>query len=148
MKQCGRCSVKGVLNEFAQRVRSTDGLQSYCRSCQHTTYTEYYRNDHSAFRIALRERTRRQRDVNRRFIAQFLSTHPWSDCGLADSIVLEFDHVRGAKVGNVGAMAYAPVTLAKLQQEIEKCDVRCANCHRKRTARAWRYSLRVRLEGE
>jgi hypothetical protein len=43
-------------------------------------------------------------------------------------------------------MAYAPVTLAKLKQEVEKCDVRCANCHRKRTAKRWRYTLRTRMK--
>jgi hypothetical protein len=62
--------------------------------------------------------------------------------------VLEFDHVRGQKIGHVGAMAYAPVALGKLKREVEKCDVRCANCHRKRTAKSWRFTLRTRIEQE
>jgi hypothetical protein len=45
-------------------------------------------------------------------------------------------------------MAYSPVTLSKLKREIQKCDVRCANCHRKRTSRTWRYTLRTRPKEE
>ena len=46
--------------------------------------------------------------------------------------MLDFDHLRD-KVADVSAMLNRrwPVILA----EIEKCDVVCANCHRRRTAK-------------
>jgi hypothetical protein len=55
------------------------------------------------------------------------------DCGERDPIVLEFDHVRGSKTGNVTRMMYNKVSVEKLKAEIAKCDVRCANCHRRKT---------------
>lgn len=135
-----------AFDEYARRARSRDGLQSYCRSCQHTTYATYYREHVESFRAKLCFRAHAQRNVNRRFIATFLADHPCIDCGVTDPIVLEFDHVRGVKIGSVGVMAQSPVTLEKLKREIEKCEVRCANCHRRRTSAGWRYTLRTRMK--
>lgn len=56
------------------------------------------------------------------------------DCGEVDPIVLHFDHVRGKKLGNVTTMAHAQRPLEVLRAEIAKCEVRCANCHTRRTA--------------
>lgn len=54
------------------------------------------------------------------------------DCGEKDFDVLEFDHVRGEKSGTVAQfMRSGP---SRLYAEIDKCEVRCANCHRKVTA--------------
>ena len=55
------------------------------------------------------------------------------DCGVGDLVVLEFDHVRGEKRGNVTELARDGCSLARLKAEIVKCDVRCASCHRRRT---------------
>jgi len=58
-------------------------------------------------------------------------THPCVDCGNADPIVLDFDHVNGNKRKSVSSMrAYSLKTILK---EIQKCEVVCSNCHRKRT---------------
>ena len=56
------------------------------------------------------------------------------DCGESDLRVLDFDHVRDKKTLNVPRMAAARTYgWERIQQEIAKCEVRCANCHRKRT---------------
>jgi 5-methylcytosine-specific restriction endonuclease McrA len=55
------------------------------------------------------------------------------DCGEKDPIVLEFDHIHSKKA-NVAAMLNHHGWPA-IQQEIEKCEIRCANCHRRRTAK-------------
>jgi hypothetical protein len=48
-------------------------------------------------------------------------------------VVLEFDHVRGGKDRNICDLARDGVSLKRLQDEIDKCEVRCANDHRRRT---------------
>ena len=55
------------------------------------------------------------------------------DCGTRELLVLEFDHV-GAKQRNVTELAWSEVSLARLDAEIGQCEVRCCNCHRRRTA--------------
>jgi hypothetical protein len=54
------------------------------------------------------------------------------DCDLADTLVLEFDHV-GEKRKAVMALAWQEYSLATLEREIAQCEVRCCNCHRRRT---------------
>jgi len=53
------------------------------------------------------------------------------DCSESDVRVLEFDHL-GDKLADVSALVRAS-SLAKIQAEVAKCDVVCANCHRIRT---------------
>ena len=54
------------------------------------------------------------------------------DCGIADPVVLEFDHV-GEKRFDVGK-GFEAYGWNRVLEEIASCEVVCANCHRRRTA--------------
>lgn len=58
-------------------------------------------------------------------------------------MVLEFDHVTGTKSFDVG-QCLPRYAWESILDEIEKCEVVCASCHRRRTARR-RGALRVIL---
>lgn len=76
---------------------------------------------------------RRHREANKERIYEYLLVHPCVDCGESDPIVLEFDHVRGTKKKNVSRMACGSTySWTAIKIEIDKCDIRCANCHRRR----------------
>lgn len=66
------------------------------------------------------------------YILQYFLTHPCVDCGETDPIVLDFDHERDKKSDVCRIRKQG--RLKALQEEIDKCSVRCANCHRKRHA--------------
>jgi len=68
----------------------------------------------------------------RAFITAHLKANPCVDCGETDAIVLEFDHVTG-KDFNLSDAARKGVSMKKLKDEIAKCEVRCSNCHRRKT---------------
>jgi hypothetical protein len=70
----------------------------------------------------------------RRFITRFLAEHPCVDCGEADTGVLDFDHI-GDKSSLVSALVAWGAPRAKIEAEVAQCQVRCANCHRRVTAR-------------
>jgi len=72
---------------------------------------------------------------NREFIREYKQTHPCVDCDESDWVVLDFDHVRGEKKKAVGSMVLAGYSLKTIQEEIDKCEIRCANCHRRKTAK-------------
>lgn len=133
-KQCLRCAEVKILSEFARKSSAKDGLQCYCRACARVFYVEHYK-EHKQ-RIVARNyvRTKRNRSAYRRVVWDYLLAHPCVDCGESDPIVLEFDHVRGDKRGNISQMAQGECSLQNLMKEIEKCEVRCANCHRRKTA--------------
>lgn len=55
------------------------------------------------------------------------------DCGYNEhACVLDFDHVRGKKIGSISKMLRTH-SWNEVLKEIEKCEVRCANCHRIKT---------------
>lgn len=60
---------------------------------------------------------------------------PCADCGgTFPACCMDLDHRPGeGKVAAVGRMTAWP--LERVQREISKCDVVCANCHRMRTQR-------------
>lgn len=68
---------------------------------------------------------------NRNAFYQYFLSHPCVDCGETDPVVLEFDHVRGKKLFNVGMKSNA--SWHRIEAEITKCDIRCTNCHLRRT---------------
>lgn len=72
----------------------------------------------------------------RRFLYDYLSKHPCVDCGESHPATLDFDHTddrdRKFHICRASAEGYS---IESIEQEIEKCVVRCANCHRKRTSK-------------
>lgn len=65
---------------------------------------------------------------------RYVHDHPCVDCGEPDWRVLEFDHRnRTMKQAAVSNLITQGASIERIQQEIAHCDVRCANCHRRRT---------------
>jgi hypothetical protein len=62
----------------------------------------------------------------------YLETARCIDCGESDSVVLDFDHI-GVKKDTVVRLAHTEHSIATLKREMAECEVRCANCHRRRT---------------
>lgn len=71
---------------------------------------------------------------NSRFVLDFLFDKKCMDCPEKDPVVLDFDH-RSDKIKNVADMIRSRCSLKRLKTEIDKCDIRCANCHRRKTAK-------------
>jgi hypothetical protein len=68
---------------------------------------------------------------NAAFVLERLAAASCVDCGVADPLVLQFDHRPGQiKVMDIGRFISSGSALRLLAAELVKCDVRCANCHR------------------
>lgn len=93
----------------------------------------HYKNNRSEQIVRVAKNSRRYRIRNRQYVLEYLLKNPCVDCGEKDPIVLDFDHVRGIKKSNISDMIDDPAGLKTIQEEIDKCDVRCANCHRRIT---------------
>jgi hypothetical protein len=83
---------------------------------------------------------------NARMVLDRLSQAVCRDCAVADPLVLQFDH-RSAKSKDIGWLVSSGCRADLIAAELAKCDVRCANCHRRRTARVGNW-LRLRYLGE
>ena len=68
----------------------------------------------------------------RQQIAEIKEAHPCADCGnFFPYFVMDFDHVRGSKEQAISRMIGCNID--RIMDEIDKCDLVCANCHRFRT---------------
>lgn len=70
---------------------------------------------------------------NTHFVAAYKETLGCHDCGESDPVVLDFDHLRDKRL-RVSTMRASGWTLLTIVREMGKCEVRCANCHRRRHA--------------
>lgn len=71
----------------------------------------------------------------RKIVIDYLKLNPCVDCGEKDIIVLEFDHTDPSlKFKNISDLVNKGSILSLLE-EIKKCEIRCSNCHKRKTAK-------------
>src|SRR5205085_8706782 len=127
------CSITRIFDEIAK-------CEVMCANC-HQHFTSVARAKHyrrieqsdlnssvPAFRAAANAR-------NHAVVLQFLANAACVDCGEQDLLVLQFDHIH-SKLDHVSWLVGSGCSPVRLQQELVKCKVRCANCHRRKTAQA------------
>lgn len=98
-------------------------------------HAEWYERNKVERRKQVGERRDRLRREGREYVNEYLKTHGCVDCPESDIVALDFDHVRGIKKQAVTTLVASAYSIAVIQAEIDKCEVRCSNCHRKRHAR-------------
>lgn len=76
-----------------------------------------------------------------RFVREHLLESRCADCGTNELAVLDFDHI-GPKTARVMKLACDGYSLRRIQAEIDQCEVRCANCHRRRTRDQFGHRMR------
>lgn len=76
---------------------------------------------------------KKHRDKMEQWIRDLKETVACDDCGRNfPHFVMDFDHVRGVKIDGIASFRRRMMWKA-LRDEIKKCDIVCANCHRVRT---------------
>lgn len=164
MKRCRSCSQTKPLAEFYRHRRKADGHASNCKTCERKArQTPEARERSRAFgrsdkaKANKRRYRERHRDRIRREESEFSQRRRARlqeridaiklergciDCGYRlHPRALDFDHRDGEdKTFNVSKILRQTVSWERIQAEIDKCDVRCANCHRVRTAEGNHYT--------
>lgn len=133
-RRCSRCGEIKPIEEFSIKNKTTGLRRVWCRDCARAYGREHYQKNRAAYLAKTQRRRQESRPVVKAKIDAYLREHPCVDCGCTDITVLEFDHRdpldKDRDIARLARSAEWPRVLT----EIEKCDVRCANCHRKRTA--------------
>lgn len=164
-KVCPGCGEeRDVEKDFSWKNIAKGTRQGWCKFCQAEANKKHYRNnkqsyiDHAreyhqnnrqAYTDHARERAAHRHVENRQRLFEYLSAYPCVDCGCEDIRVLEFDHIRGSKKKSISRLLSINAPWKAIQAEIEKCEIRCANCHRIKTNEQrglWR-SLLAQLDG-
>lgn len=113
----------------------TKGIRHWhCKTCQRQYKKDFYDKDRSAYKAKVLESNEVLRKRNFLFVKRYFETHPCVGCGQTDWQLLEFDHINAAnKSYDVSSMIRLKHSIEKIQEEIDKCQVLCLYCHRKKT---------------
>jgi hypothetical protein len=138
-KKCSKCKVTKPYEEFNKHSKRKDGLQDYCRSC--TSWHLKHLYETTSYRESKLKRLSEVRKDLKQKVYEYLERNPCVDCGEKDIVVLDFDHVDPSeKAGTVYSILGNSTRWEPVFEEIKKCQVRCANCHRRRTAKQFRWN--------
>jgi hypothetical protein len=137
MKTCPRCKVELPLSCYTVSVSRPNG-NSYCRPCQSEYSKAHYRRNVKIHNHRRGVNQTRYKIRNRKLVKEYFASHACVDCGEADVRVLEFDHERGKKEFDISTAIQGGWAWERIAREMTKCEVRCANCHRRRTVEVLR----------
>lgn len=140
--KCSRCQAFKPCNDFAWRRKHLGQRDSYCRTCRAAYKQEHYAKNRERYKANAEARRSRILDERWAYLCEYLRCHPCVDCGETDPLVLEFDHLADKRFGIAVGLAERP--WPEVRREIDKCEVVCANCHRRRSAKRHGY-LRAAL---
>jgi hypothetical protein len=135
MKTCTKCLKARSESEFNYKNRVKGALHAHCKDCSRAAVREHYARNKTYYTNKARSRNRAVKEELRRRLLSYFSTHPCVDCGEHDPVVLDFDHDEiEDKFASISDMLKHRRSWSSIHSEITKCSVRCANCHRRRTA--------------
>ena len=141
MRACSQCNQNLEDSCFYERKRG--GKQAICISCRKKLNKINYQKNKD--RVTKNKEKRLER--NRSFIANVLKSG-CVDCGIKDIRVLEFDHLKDKMIGIAQMRSHS---LERIKEEIDKCEVVCANCHNIRTSQRrndWRTKVYLEEMGD
>lgn len=128
---CCKCNQEKPVTEYSGKT------STYCKPCFNNyrkQLKERWKNN-PEWKTRERHQTKEKRQERRKYYIEYLKTHPCVKCGESDPIVLEFNHIDpSTKIDLVSTMCHQG-KLDDMINEIKKCEVLCANCHKRVTAK-------------
>lgn len=121
-------------------VNRKTGRIIYCIECKRKYDREYWNNVKKLKSNIKNQQQALIRIRNRTYIIELLKKSKCMDCPNNDWRVLEFDH-RDTKKKLFNIADSSCISINKIQEEIDKCDIVCANCHCIRTIKQRGYYL-------
>lgn len=125
---CSTCKLNKPADQFSFKNKEKGLRASICKPCHREYCKTHYENNSDSYKVRAIKSRPALIDKGKRYIIEYLQNHPCVDCGISDIRVLQFDHIEnigwhGRRVSNFVS------SINRLKAEIEKCQVRCANCH-------------------
>lgn len=127
---CSVCKVFKSDSCFAWTNKEANKLYSKCKECNKAYQREHYLKNKSYYLV----RKYKYKKENQKKVIEYLKNNPCVDCGETDIRVLDFDHIDRNKKSRLISQMYS-CSWSTLLEEIKKCEIRCANCHRIKTSK-------------
>lgn len=128
MKTCCRCHKEKDESEFHKNRNKPDGLQNACKTCRREIDADAWRNSPNRKKI-IKETSDRMVTQAKALILSAKASGCVS-CGETEPCALDFHHLDPSEKDYEVSHMHK-LSLKKIQNELDKCIVLCANCHRK-----------------
>ena len=129
MKLCPKCQIVKSFDSFHKSKIRADGYQSYCKVCRKEIDAKSYSKSEDR-----RSSIKLRRDVSKAYNSKLLKRYKeFCGCSLCDekeSVALDLHHLDSSSK-DMNPSSAVHYSLQRLREEIRKCIVLCANCHRK-----------------
>lgn len=132
MKICTKCKDDLPIESFPIINKKTGKISSMCSPCKREYDREYWELNKEKIGEKKNENSNKNRVKKRKYILDILKKSKCTDCPISDWRVLEFDH-RDRETKSFNLADASSYSIKKIQLEIDKCDIVCANCHTIRT---------------
>lgn len=136
-KVCTKCKAEKPATKDYFNVGRRQKLRSDCKACQNLKQSEAYHKKNELYKQSSRNYRKILKECNQKLIWNYLLEHPCTKCGETNPVVLEFDHLKDKKYC-ISRIIFSHVWESVLE-EINKCQVLCSNCHKKKTAKDFKY---------
>lgn len=130
MKQCNKCKQIKQLSEFGFKSKIKEKYHSFCKEC-HNSYSKEHYIDNKESYIQKARKNNNKLYLEHRELIEKIKSIGCKYCNEKDSCCLDFHHISDNKEHNVSRMIREGYSKNKVLEEISKCEVVCANCHRK-----------------
>ncbi len=136
MKTCPACQKEKLEEEFSWKYKAKGKRCATCRECMRLYVKNHYTDNLEYYVKKARRRKKSYLEETYQRLLDYFQSHPCVDCGETAPVVLEFDHIdRKEKLMEVSRLVRFQRPWRIISAEINKCEVRCANCHRRKTAK-------------
>lgn len=125
-KICTKCGKEKPLSEFSKNARKRDGYQCACKECMAEYNRIHYLKNKEIYNIKAANQSKECVEYMRSIKEQLKC----SKCGENRWWMLDFHHINPKEKENTVANLAHSGSIQKVKNEIEKCIVLCANCHR------------------
>ena len=135
-KTCFKCKRDLPVADFGKNARKSDGYEYMCIICKRAYNKANYEANREIAIVRSSIRNKKAKIAMYQRVWDYLLANPCVQCGEADPTVLEFDHIdQLTKEYSISAMLTRKMGWDRIEKEINKCRVLCANCHRRHTAK-------------
>lgn len=134
-KICTNCNKKKIITDFARRGSRHSSI---CKDCHNAYYVVYFSDPENKRKQIARSvrNNRKKRLATMTKLWNYYLEHPCRECGESDPTVLDADHRDPTtKVCEISKMVGRGFSWEVICTELQKCDILCAVCHRRRTAK-------------
>ena len=127
MKTCSKCNQTKSESEFNKKKKSLDGLNCQCRQCENQSGRNHYNKNKKYYIDKAANQVQKMID----WFENYKSKCQCEICGESHPSTFDFHHIDSSQKDDCISILVRRGSMKRLQKELPKCKVFCANCHRK-----------------